>query len=252
MIVRQVGSLAEFLESVDLDCSAWKVAWFRGEPETPTPLAPKLYRAKSDGSFHHENKLLQQFRLMARGLGPTPAREATDEWLFLARHTGLPTRVMDWSFGALIALYFALGCDTTPVVWALNPFHLNALSADEGQDQFPITWFQDASPGAPRNIGNQNFRAAWEASDVMATELPVAVMGPAVHERIRAQRGCFTIHGRLKDSASVIAGMSPALIKYKIAGDRSKMMAQLNRSGIDEFTVYPDFNGLTTALAKQY
>ena len=56
-----------------------------------------------------------------------PMREHTDQWLFLARHAGLPTRLLDWSEGALIALHFALK-DPNPVVWMLNPLDLNDLS----------------------------------------------------------------------------------------------------------------------------
>jgi FRG domain len=41
--------------------------------------------------------------------------------------TNLPTRLLDWSEGALIALHFALK-ECKPVVWMLNPLDLNDLS----------------------------------------------------------------------------------------------------------------------------
>ena len=58
-----------------------------------------------------------------------PDVERTDQWLFLARHAGVPTRLLDWTEGALIGLHFALQeNEKEPVVWMLNPLEMNRLS----------------------------------------------------------------------------------------------------------------------------
>jgi hypothetical protein len=100
-----------------------------------------LYR---HGFTPHENALLQMFRARASEFhDAVPMREYTDQWLFLARHAGLPTRLLDWSEGALIALYFALK-EPNPVVWMLNPLDLNDLSYSAPSQirprQFPLPW----------------------------------------------------------------------------------------------------------------
>src|SRR6266704_7227719 len=103
-----ITAIPQFVQTVSEATFAWKPVfpWFRGEPvNAPTPLLPRVFRQKYD-----ENNLLQTFRRRAHllGLPVIPPLEATDQWLFLARHVGVPTRLLDWSEGALISLYFAL------------------------------------------------------------------------------------------------------------------------------------------------
>ena len=218
---------------------------------------PKLYRPRSDGSFHNENKLLQMFRMKAPSFASasTPLRGNTDEWLFLAQHVGLPTRLLDWSENAILALYFALK-EEKPVVWMLNPMKLNAhvIGTLTGKDvdpfdEFPLTWFQ---PDQPRiNIGHENIRGAWE-QDKKGLELPVAVHPTYIHPRMIAQRSVFTIHGTTKLSLDKLVP-SHLLAKFEIQPrKRQAIRNDLAILGIQEATAYPDLDGLAKELATLY
>jgi len=116
------------------------------------------------GFATHENALLQMFRARASGFhNAVPTREHTDQWLFLARHAGLPTRLLDWSESSLIALHFALK-ETNPVVWMLNPLDLNDLSiavrSTARPREFPLVWHQPKPPLS--NPAFENLRGAWK------------------------------------------------------------------------------------------
>ena len=103
----------------------------RGEDaNSDTQLLPSVYRPRPDGGAHNENKMLQNFRMKAPvfAANPCPDRKATDQWLFLAQHVRLPTRLLDWTQSALVGLHFAL-LTPAPVVWIINLFELNRRSA---------------------------------------------------------------------------------------------------------------------------
>lgn len=253
-----IGSIEEFVRSIGRDRDGWSHAWFRGEPKVDSPLTPKLYRPRPDRSQHHENKLLQLFRMKAPTFSahPCPDRDNTDQWLFLAQHVGLPTRLLDWTESALVALHFALLEDEKkrpPVVWMLNPVELNRRSVSDkaklsGDDEFPLTWHDPG--GGWINIGLINIRGAWE-KDGPGVDLPVAVQPTNIHPRMSVQRSCFTVQGKDKRSLAV---QVPELLRcYEIDLEvRSRVLDDLRLLGISHSTVFPDLDGLAKELTELY
>jgi hypothetical protein len=248
-----IQSVEGLITEVRRDSSSWhpnEPRWFRGEPVVETALTPTLYR----GAFaRHENALLQIFRARATGFhDAVPTREHTDQWLFLARHAGLPTRLLDWSEGALIALHFALK-EPNPVVWMLNPLDLNDLSytvSTPPPREFPLPWHD---PGIARpNPAFENLRGAWEQGR-FGVPLPVAIYPTYVHARLRGQRSCFTIHGTDKSGlASLLAG-TPILKRYVVdPACRQSMRSELAVLGITDSVVFPDIDGLADELKERF
>jgi FRG domain len=246
---RAIKSIADFIEAVREDSSSWNLReWFRGEPESGTALVPTLYR----GRFaQHENALLQMFRARASAYHDVvPIREHTDQWLFLARHAGVPTRLLDWSESALIALHFALKEDN-PVIWMLNPLELNELSHTSSSQirEFPLVWH---NPGLGLNPAFENLRGAWE-NDGPGVKLPLAIHPTYVHPRLRSQRACFTIHGKDKRGINSLVTCASILRRYVVEPNaRQSMINELTLLGITRSVVFPDLDGLAAELKERF
>jgi len=158
---KTVDSVEALFTEVRNDYQNWDTKtfpWFRGEPlTTKTPLLPVLFR---EPGRHDENRLLQQFRMKAPtlSLGMIPPRDHTDQWLFLARHVGVPTRLLDWTEGLLIALLFAVYDGRGEprqraegaTVWMLDPVELNRQSSPAHDNDFPLPWINHPTDGPNR------------------------------------------------------------------------------------------------------
>src|SRR5258708_39996306 len=82
---------------------------FRGHSNVNFALIPAVGRAAhtSQSRAKYEQSLFDIFCREARGY--VSAIPATDwEWLSLAQHHGLPTRLLDWTTNPLVAAFFAV------------------------------------------------------------------------------------------------------------------------------------------------
>ena len=81
------------------------VPYWRGHADWEWALRAEVFR----NTAYKETSLLRYF--MAHGesrIQRPPASSDHLGWLMLARHFGLPTRLLDWSQSPLVALWFAV------------------------------------------------------------------------------------------------------------------------------------------------
>lgn len=279
----EYSSVDVLIKDVFKDYSSWRstsTPWFRGEPkDIDTPLLPRLFRIEN-GRKHDELKLLHHFRMKAPSLGLPyiPPRDYVDQWLFLAQHVGLPTRLLDWTEGLLIALHFALYTHQNgAVVWMLNPDELNRKSYGTFKDgDYALTWFSHKrrpligndlfriqnmikSKGEyplmneiPDNLGNMNIHKAW-TKDSFGTPFPFAVHPTNIHPRMSSQISRFTIHGEMEYEMSKMDLGNQILRKYVIADKAiTKMKRDLRMMGISHSSLFPELDGLTDELSEIY
>ena len=169
---------------------------WRGHGNAGWPLRAPVFRALADGRLYDERGLLQAFLAQAEQRHrPCPPHADPVAWLLLARQSGLPTRLLDWTRNPLVALYFAAQPDPAQpdadgCVWAVDPGVLNLRLIG-----------RRAVAGAEERAIRPLFATAFGGHVEQAPEADsvVAVRPREVEPRLLAQQGCHTIHQDGKD-----------------------------------------------------
>jgi len=280
---KPVNSIGDFIFQVSARAKKWRkswekkrekhgttaiawLPWFRGEPSVKVdfPLTPKLYRRKiSDRDtlnvvLECEGELRNEFERCASQL-ITEGREPRGKWerYFLMQHFSAPTRLLDWTDGALMALHFALkdrgALDDrfkgNPVVYMLDPWSLNRKAfkylvlADKSERPVGVALpdWDEAKPYLKNEFDNEE----------LGELCPLAIDPSQISRRIAAQRSHFTIFARKPHGLREAVGDNNGSILHCIEVDRKyipSLKKDLKVCGTSESSAFPDLEGLGREL----
>jgi hypothetical protein len=235
---RQANTLAEYLRTYAEIAESWGTKiWCRGQTHSNWGLLPGEYRPPVPLDA---DEMRSEFQLKSWPLLQSLPK-GDWEWYFLMQHYGLPTRLVDWSMGSLIGLYFALKDnigEAPAAVWLLDPWELNKKST--GKAELLLTTDKGVNAYLPPLF----------AKSPKLPDTPIAIVPPYNSPRITVQRGAFTVHGKNRKGLEQI--FTKRLHKIEIPATHTvKMKRDLRAAGINEFTVFPDLDGLCREIRAE-
>lgn len=223
--ISSIESFSDFHDFIETLLESKVPLFYRGVRDAEYDLTTKLGRLSTEehynqsSAFELEEIIFNKFKREAiPHLERVPQNDW--EWISLAQHHGLPTRLLDWTLNPLVALYFAVEkrFDGDSAVYVLN---------DMADDQ--LNSFIEMG-GSPFNVKGTR-----------------GITPSHITNRIIAQSGCFTLHENFRepmDSEKITKVIIPNSI-------RTDIKRILYGYGIHRFFLFPDLDNLSKHITMQ-
>jgi len=223
---------------------------FRGEGAREANLATSLQRLGGDYA-DVEAALLRNFRKYAQR-GDVPV-DSLWNWIALAKHHGLPTRLLDWTYSPYVALHFATALprliDEDGAIWMVDFVKANALLPGVLRDSIEREGMNAMSADLLADAAS-----TLSEFDQLGDDFVVFFEPPALDDRIVNQYALFSLmptpHARLDEwlerhSEFARRIVLPATLKWEV---RDK----LDQANITERVLFPGLDGIATWLRRYF
>jgi hypothetical protein len=191
-------------------------------------LKPKVGRVsrntgsprKTPYTLRDEQRAFEEFKKLARPYLANFEPRSEIEWLSVAQHHGLPTRLLDWTGNLFVAAFFAveLAGKSDGVIYCVR-----------GLDE--IT---DSDATGP--------------SSIFVLDAVKVYRPPALSPRVFAQQSVFTVHPRPDEEFT-----HPCLERWLVEGAACWAMKRtLSAAGVNLASLFPDLDGLCRHLGWLY
>ena len=222
--------------------------WFRGCTDKAYDLTPSIARHGID--IDGETPLINLFKQNAvQFVRDRPQSEW--EWLFLARHHSVPTRLLDWTESPLVGLYFAthsqeidpINVEKDGSLWVLIPTKLNE-EAFINSPNLPV--FEDDD----NHLGN--YLPSKLAKESTTKINPIAGIAARHSTRMQAQRSVFTVTHRRQVSIEEV-GKGEHIGRYVIpSAQKDHIRRQLQVLSVDDLSVFPELDNAAMIARRHF
>jgi len=224
---------------------------YRGMDDANSTLLTSL--ARLGGPFEKlERHLIRNFRKYAHS--NDIQGDSLWNWLAVAQHHGLPTRLLDWTYSPYVALHFATqnleSYDSDGVIWGLNytalnqvlPASMKKVIEREESNTFTADMLNSV-------CGNLDELQALEEEEFLVFLEP-----PSLDNRIVNQYALFSL---LSNSHTLMDDFlekhSEFYFKIVFPGElKWEIRDKLDQANITERVLYPGLDGLSQWLKRHY
>ena len=262
MADHRVTSWTELLELLYAD--SWQPSlgrhrstWaFRGLADVGNDLTTSLARLGGDYA-RTEPSILRAFRKYTRTGFQTFHGDSVWNWLALAQHHGLPTRLLDWTYSPMVALHFAtmdMGLyDRDAVVWCVDYVQANARLPDvlkqvlarESAGVFTAEMLDEAADTVAKFD---------ELSGACGEPFVAFLEPPSLDERIVNQFALFCLMSSPTARFDHWLAARPQL-HHRIVIPRElkwEVRDKLDQANVTERVLFPGLDGLSAWLKRYY
>lgn len=239
-------SLSDYFKIIKEVSTDKRIMWFRGHASHRFSLAPSIYRSPYNAEL--EPDFMNLFK--AKGVKFFPESKSYFEWLFLMQHYGTPTRLLDWSENATVALAFATQyrkkseSGDNAVIWCLDPLKVNEIANVTRGLSRPtlINICQDSEISKVyEGNGGKNSK-------------PIAILGSYGSERIIAQKGVFTLFPKIEafnmeEKEEAEQYLTKIIVPAEYVKEISK---ELYFVGVSEMSLFPEPESISKEIKRFY
>ena len=222
---------------------------FRGMNAAGNDLSTSLMRM--GGAFWKvEGPMLRAFRKYARS--ELLHYKSTWDWLAVAQHHGLPTRLLDWTYSPFVALHFAtLGEDEADgLIWRVDysetnkllPKRLREVLEEEGADVFTA------------DMLDRVVSSLEDFERLSRSEFVAFIEPPSLDSRIVNQFALFSLLSNPRRCLDQWLEEHPKVatrIRIPLALKR-QVRDMLDQGNITERVLFPGLDGLSLYLKRYY